>query len=91
MSLCVCGVCVCMCTLAGPCVSICGHICVVECVSRGQGVACVPLSKLICECVPGVCVCTIPCVRAASVCEYVFHEAEEGVSPPGQCDQGMHH
>ena len=67
MSLCVCGVCVCMCTLAGPCASICGHICVVECVSRGQGVACVPLGKLICECVPGVCVQFHVCVQQASV------------------------
>lgn len=79
------------CTLAGPCVSICGHICVVECVSRGQGVACVPLSELICECVSGGCVCIIPCVHAASVCEYGFYEAEEGVIPLGQCGQGKHH
>ena len=87
---CVC-VCVYTCTLAGPCVSICGHICVVECVSRRQGVACVPLSELICECVSGVCVCIIPCVCAASVCECGFYEAEEGVIPPGQCGQGKHH
>lgn len=79
------------CTLAGLCVSVCRQVCVVECVPKGQGVVCVPLSGLICKCVSGVCVCTSLCVHAAYVCECGFYKPEEGVIPPGQGGQGKHH
>lgn len=104
LSLCLCVlVCVCVCVCVWVCVCVCaclpqarvlvsvGTFVLLNVSLGAQGVACVPLSELICECVSGVCVCIIPCVCAASICEYGFYEAGEGVIPPGQCGQGKHH
>ena len=66
----------------------CGHICIVECVPRGQGVVCLPVSGCFVTVYLGSVSAHLP---AAYVCECGFYEPGEGATPPGQGGQGKHH